>query len=150
MGGIGKLMERLLFGVLTANLAAPCLLILSIFIKGTLAGTRISLADFASGLPAAGLFIVVSWHVMAVSIFPASLLLAVIGRKARWRSAWIYAAARAAISLPYSFGIFPLFFNEIKKEPMFYVEYGLIGTVCGLIYWRIALGPRPHEAAGAP
>jgi hypothetical protein len=150
VGGIGKLMERLMFGVLAANFAAPCLLILLIFLKGILAGTRISLEDFVSGLPAAGFFVVVSWCVMAATIFPVSLLLAVIGRKARWRSAWIFAAAGAAISLLFSLGIFPLLFNEIKNEPMFYVEYGLIGTVCGWIYWRIALSPRAREPAGAP
>jgi hypothetical protein len=138
---------RRIAAVIAANLAGPCLLVLHIFLLTAFTDpSRLNASDGAHMLMAFGVFLLMTWAGMAVTVFPASLLFAWLGWRAGWRSAWIYIAAGVVIGGVFNVLIPPLIFGSGEQTLSIFAFYGCLGAICGWIYWRIAIRQTPDSA----
>ena len=76
------------------------------------------------------------------TVFPVSLMLALLGLALRWHSPRIYIGGAAAIGLGFYF--FRLSHLSSGNEDYLLTSV-LIGAICGWIYWRIAIGRTPPD-----
>jgi hypothetical protein len=131
---------RMIVGVIVANMAGPCLIVLRLFLLTAFTDpARLNLSDGAYMFLAFGVFLLMSWAGMLFTIFPASLLVAWIGYRAGWCSAWIYGTAGALISGIFNMLIPPLIFGSGEEMLALFALYSSMGAICGWIYWVIAL-----------
>jgi hypothetical protein len=141
-------MTLIVRAALVANAAAPSLLVLYTYVKAALVDPMDPFgSDWTDTLTPIVVFVVMSWVGMAVSFFPLTLIFALVGKAASWRSWWIYTMAGAAFGIGATPWVFPWIHHSPAESPEYYLVHILIGAICGWIYWRIALHQPPKNDA---
>lgn len=135
-------MIRMLGAVCAANLAAPFIFLL------LMAMLQVPSTPL-EGLKALAGVVLISVLVLPQLlpfVVPVSLILSFIGRLAGWRARWVFVTGGALIGV----GFLVVFFRRDLKasweEPIFIPVSILTGTICGWIYWRIAIRQTPEKA----
>ncbi len=143
-------MHRHVLGVVSATLAAPYLVMLAPYLLSSPVNRLDGFGDLrlASRLATGGLVLL-----GLPTLILASICAAILHRLEIRAKGWCMLGG-AGVGLG-SFGVMVSLTGasmEISswRLLMIVLDNLLSGAVCGWIYWRIALGPRPRETAGAP
>jgi hypothetical protein len=95
--------------------------------------------SWSVGLDGLFLFILFGLPLIFLSVFPVSLILALIGLFFRWRSVWIYVSGGAILGLVFAFSGYDWSFPKGADDQRFFSMEIFVGCLCGWIYWRIAI-----------
>ncbi|UVF19894.1 hypothetical protein HPT29_001715 [Microvirga terrae] len=139
-----------LIAVGLANVVAPLLTgFLSLLLGIALNPQTFSYRSAFEGL---ALFALFGVPLVFMSIFPVSLILALLGLFFRWRSLWIHAVGGAALGLGFAFLAYDWSFPRGLNDQRFFPAATFAGALCGWVYWRIAITQtpdRPHAIDAA-